>query len=402
MRRIALVLIPLTVCLGCDALRNKVDNPVMGPAPPRITGTAEHGAEAGHSEEPLIPPIDHSRDGIMMASADTSTVNPALEEIADSQVVATVNGAPIFAAEVLQPYRVQLDEARRKMPEAEYHRLRRHLIARDLSRRIERTLLIETLRETLAPEQVKQLQGQLELMFEREVERLKKQYQVNTKVGLERELRRRGDSLERIRDEVINNQMAREYLAAKAEVKQDITRRDMLEYYQQHLDEYATPARVKWRQIVVSFARHGGQDAARRVLDQAIVELEGGAEFADVARKYSDGPTAEDGGRWDWTQTGSLADEEIENALFSLPVGAISRVFTGEDNFQLVLVTEREAAGHTPFETLQDDIKRTLQEESQREATQKVMQELMETAVIRTIFDRRSDAPVQKTLGMRS
>lgn len=399
MRNLAIFLLSWTVCLGCDAVRNKVDNPVMGPPPPRTISAAEHSGSSGTPDEPLIPMIDESRDNILMASNTTAASDAQLEEISDSQIVATVNGAPIFASEVLQPYRVQLEEARHKMPPVEYHRLRRQLVARDLGRRIERTLLIETLRETLAPTQVEQLQAQLEKMFEQETERLKRQYQANTTVELEQKLRQRGDSLERIRDEVINNQMAREYLSAKAEVKQDISRRDMLEHYREHQDDYAIPARVKWQQIAISYAKHGGKDEALVVLEKAIAELKQGADFADVAQRYSDGPTAEDGGQWDWTQTGSLADQEIEKALFELPVGSISRVFTGDDSYQLVFVNERDEAGHTPFETLQDDIKRALQEESQKDATQKVMQELIETAVIETIFDRKADGPSNAAFG---
>ena len=43
--------------------------------------------------------------------------------------------------------------------------------------------------------------------------------------------------------------------------------------------------------------------------------------FEDVVTKYSDGPTVKAKGLRDWTNRGSLADERLDELLFSMPVG---------------------------------------------------------------------------------
>ncbi|MBT4866853.1 MAG: hypothetical protein HON53_17250, partial [Planctomycetaceae bacterium] len=120
-----------------------------------------------------------------------------------------------------------------------------------------------------------------------------------------------------------------------------------------------------------------------------IDELKAKADFAEVARKYSDGVTADSGGRWDWTQKGSLADKRTEKALFELPEGSISQVFVGKKDYQLVRIVSRRQTRQIPFAKVQDEIKGKLKKEQRTEATKNVLTELYANAVIDTIFDKR-------------
>lgn len=387
MRGLIYTLIPALFLAGCDSARKKADNPVMGPPPPRT-------AELDRGQSPLGGQSSGSE--IRLAGADEGGY-AALGTFEDTQVVATVNGAPIFASEVLEPYGPYLTEARKKLSQPEYEKFRRKLIARDLNRRVERKILIESLRETLAPEQVKQLNGHLDSMFENEISKMKQQLNVSTNLELDQQLQKQGTSLAKLRDEFSNQRMSMEYLGAKTKVNHDVTRQDMLQYYNEHLDEYATPARVKWQQIQVSFSKNGGRRGAQEVVDQVVKELRAGADFGAVVRKYSDGPTVSESGVWDWTQAGSLADKEVEQALFELPEGTISQVIEGQRSYQIVRILKSEPAGHKSFAGLQDEIKKTLQQDARKQATQKVLDELHASAVVETIFDKdpQSDQGVQ-------
>jgi len=181
--------------------------------------------------------------------------------------------------------------------------------------------------------------------------------------------------------------MAMEYMGSKTQTNKRITRQDLLDYYRAHLDDYAVPARAKRQQIRITFAKHGGKNQATNVLNEAVSELQNGADFAEVARRYSDGPKAADGGQWPWTVAGSLADEKIDQTLFELEVGEVSQVFTGDRDFRIVRVSDRQVSGQIPFEEVQSEIQKTLQQAAQSELTRKLIDELLETAIIETIFD---------------
>ena len=96
-------------------------------------------------------------------------------------------------------------------------------------------------------------------------------------------------------------------------------------YYDAHRSDYDVPAEVKWQELEVSFTKHGGKKQAWDVFNQAVQELQSqhGENFNEVVKKYTDGPKPDNGGQMGWTHKGSLANKEIERALFELPVGQI-------------------------------------------------------------------------------
>ena len=384
-------LVALTGC-GTTNKASKVDNPVMGDPPPRKVAKTQETPDRGKANaSPTAQRGDPStRQKINLIGSDNVPVerrSAGINDLADYQVVAKVNGAPIFAYEVLEPYAKFLSERKQAGSTAEYRGLRNALIKQHLRPHIERKLVIESLNATLKPAQVKQLEQHVEGKFEQELGRLKKELKVKANLELDRELQNQGMSLAGYRNRFINQQMAREYVAAKSQPSQSISRKDLIEYYQAHLDEYALSSQVKWSQIVISHSKRGGKPEALKVFEKVVAELKRGTAFSEVASLYSDGPTARDGGRWDWTRGGSLADKEIEKALFELPVGVISQPFDKSDAFQLVQVTERQDAGRIPFEDVQDQIMRKLQQQTRQGSVQDFLDELLETADIWTIFD---------------
>ena len=74
-----------------------------------------------------------------------------------------------------------------------------------------------------------------------------------------------------------------------------------------------------------------------------------GASFAVVARRESNGPRAEDGGRYDWTNQGSLASEKLDHAIFSLPVDVMSDIIEDQFGFHIVRVVERKGSRAGPI-----------------------------------------------------
>jgi foldase protein PrsA len=83
----------------------------------------------------------------------------------------------------------------------------------------------------------------------------------------------------------------------------------------------------------------------------ALERIEGGEEFAIVAQEVStDTVTAEAGGDLGWVTTGQLSTrygQELEDAIFSLPVGQIEVLQSGE-MFYVVQVLDRDENGPLP------------------------------------------------------
>ncbi|MFN0195979.1 MAG: peptidylprolyl isomerase, partial [Planctomycetaceae bacterium] len=322
-----------------------------------------------------------------LLQADASLSDVSID-LSDTYIVATVNGIPVFASDILEPHLPRLKTFEGQYSAEDIAKLRQEIIRRELPRHVERAMLISALKEMLKPDQAKSFEAYLDQEFENQLKRIRQEVGAESKQELERILAEQGTSTENLKTSFRNQQMAQQFLAMKSQIKKEIGRAQLLEYYNAHREDYANPSRVKWKVIIIPFAKAGGRAEALSRIQQASEDLAAGIPFEEVARKYSSGVTAAKGGDWgDWTTVGSLTDEKLEATLFEIPIGAVSEPYESESDYRLVKVVERQQAGYRPFEDLQDEIEKQLNQQQAQELQAKVVEELREHAHIETIFD---------------
>lgn len=371
---------------GCWSMKSvEVDNPVVGPPPPRVSADDLSVDKRNYAR--LNPEVQLNNDAVKLVRYDEkSTAIPERSPFEDAEIVATVNGKPIMAADVLERYGTKLETIKVQAPDR-YQEIRNQLLKKDLPNHIERTLLAQTLKESLKKDQMEQVKTQLDKAFEEQIEDMVKKSGVSGPEELDRVLREQGTSLASLRDAFGNQQLAFQYLALHAKEAKVYSRSELLEYYNAHLDDYRYPAQAKYRELVVFTFNHDGKPASAEIMKQAVSELKAGTSFEEVAKKYSEGSAAKQGGFCDWTRLESLGDDNLRGALINTPVGDVSEVLINDNSFQVVQVLERKEAGVTPFEEVQTKIETKLGNEARRLMTDKVLDELKATAIIETIFD---------------
>lgn len=390
MRGVHVCLLTVLALAGCDSLsKPKVDNPVMGPAPPRISFNND---DAIQEENPLK--LAQAEDEVPALEGDPPVTQTSLTEdsnlsLSGAETVAIVNGSPILASEVLERYGTQLAEAKKKLPPDKYQEARMMLIKQDLHGHIERKILAEGLKNMLKKEQIEMLNNFINQAFDKEVARMMKEAGVNSKLELDEELHKQHTSLANLKTNFANQRMAMEFLGTKTQSEIEPGRPELLAYYNEHHESFYIPARVKWQQILVNFNKHGGRDGAQKRLDEIIAKMRPtrGANFTEVATELSDGPTATNGGRWEWTTKGSVADKRVDQALFELPEGLPSQVFESNDSFNIVMVNQRDGGIYRPFDEVQGEIKESMEKDRRKQAARKFIDEMMAKAEITTIFD---------------
>ncbi|MFQ5732814.1 MAG: peptidylprolyl isomerase [Planctomycetaceae bacterium] len=378
---------------GCEWLSSlgpsKVDNPVMGEPPPRVpVSDARLRPNSQRANGGGYPYANDGSDRGDYKLVSASTVSDAARQFTGAQIVATVDESPILASQILERYAAKLKEAEGKATPEQLLEVRKQLIQRDLPMHVQRQLLVNALKRSIPAKNRAKLDELIDKAFAEKIEEIKRDLQVDTKYEVNKKLNDQGSSLDNLRDAFANEQMAAYYFQQNtAKARRIISRREMLEYYDDHLKDYAIPAEVRWQEIQVTYSKHGGQRGAFAVVEKAVADLKDGADFADIAKKYSDGVSAKKGGMWDWTQSGSLTDETLEQALFNLPVGRISKPMKGKQSYRLIRVVDRHRAGWKSFGMAQADIKKTLEQQAKQAASKAVINRLVEDAVITTVFD---------------
>ena len=313
-------------------------------------------------------------------------------------VAAQVNGVPIFAEDVLralpdevlkQIRQIEKAVAAKEAPPEVLKKFRRQVIEHFLQQHIQQELLLQALKTKVKPEHLNGIIKQLDAKFDSEdLPKLLKDKGYASAVELELELQKQGSSVEMVRASYRNKQLAQQYLGSKAMVHDGFDRPDILQYYQDHLDNYAYKAKAKWEQIQVRFSANGGRDGARKKAADIVKRLNQGDVFAVVAKECSDGSTKSKGGLWGWTTQGSLKSKEIEAALFEQPIGEIGQPIETRDTIEIIRVLDRTGAGHQKFEEVQEDIKNHLKQERFQKSINELINELTEHANIEKFTDK--------------
>lgn len=143
-------------------------------------------------------------------------------------------------------------------------------------------------------------------------------------------------------------------------------RSEALARYRDRKGELTLPERVRLRQILTE---------TREEAEAARAELAAGADFADVARRFSEDPSAPYGG-----VQGELAredlPEEFADVIFGLEPGEVSEVLEADYGFHIFQVTARLPGRVVPF----DEAEKVLAEEVREERVRSWLDGLVEEA----------------------
>ena len=106
-------------------------------------------------------------------------------------------------------------------------------------------------------------------------------------------------------------------------------------------------------------------EAARIKADSLYRVLQKGANFAELAKKYSQDPgTAKNGGELPWIQPGQTF-QEFEDAAYALKVGEMSKPVKSPVGYHIILMKDRKQL--EPYDSLRENILRFLEARGVRE-----------------------------------
>lgn len=148
----------------------------------------------------------------------------------------------------------------------------------------------------------------------------------------------KSDTRAAIRDQLLKQKIQRQYLS---EIK--VSRRDVESFYAQYRDSLPKAGEsVLLSKIAIEVAPPPSvKQAAWEKISLVKQLLAGGADFAAMAKKYSESPEAAMGGDIGFITKGSLTEVSFEEKAFSLAVGQTSDPFETKLGFHIVNVIEK-------------------------------------------------------------
>jgi len=174
------------------------------------------------------------------------------------------------------------------------------------------------------------------------------------------------------------------------EVKSKIIVRDedIGEYYKRHQDEFSSPSRVRLSAIFIKAASDSGggeTKSARESAKEILSRLKAGEDFSELARAFSQGPGASNGGDLGFFKVSQL-DKELQEVVTEISEGGISEPIPRAGGLQIIKITQKEKGGTRNLQEVRDAIFNRLYKEDVNRRYVKWLGELRKKAYTKIIY----------------
>lgn len=174
-------------------------------------------------------------------------------------------------------------------------------------------------------------------------------------------------------------------MSQEVKSKIQVGEREIRAYYEANQALYSESPTYRARHIFLKVPKDAANEEIKKIMARAATvtaEAQSGADFAGLAKKYSDDPgAAKDGGDLGTFKKGDMLPE-IENAIISMNPGEVSDIVTTPAGFHIIKLEEKSAAQVKPFDSVKAAIEETLYRKKSEERFKQWSEELRKGAAV--------------------
>ncbi len=208
-----------------------------------------------------------------------------------------------------------------------------------------------------------------------------------TEEDLRRSLKMNGLDMETYREEIRRQILQSKLVNQKVKSSIVITDADIREYFENHPEKYQEKTKYRLKNIFMGLDEStddNEREAIRQRMAEARMELEKGEPFEAVAKKYSEGGNASEGGELGDFFLDDL-QKELQPVVKNLAPGETSQIVETEQGFQLFYLAERVNPPGQSLESVSGDIRRLLYDQAVEKKFQEWIENLRKDAHIKII-----------------
>jgi peptidyl-prolyl cis-trans isomerase SurA len=199
---------------------------------------------------------------------------------------------------------------------------------------------------------------------------IRKQYNLETMEDLEKAAKEQGVSFEDFKANIRNGIVTQEVMRQEVGKRIQFTPGEAERYFEQHKQDYAQQESVSLAEILVSTGTAtpsattpGAVEpddpaklaAAKAKADDIEAKLHAGGDFSQLARSFSDGPTAAEGGDLGQFKRGALA-KVLEDQTFALKAGQFTEPIRTRQGFVILKVAQHTPGGIPAYKDVQEQV----------------------------------------------
>lgn len=212
--------------------------------------------------------------------------------------------------------------------------------------------------------------------------------QVRTRYPTEREymleLERNGFTEDTYREDLKRHMSVRHWVRETIAKEVTVSDTEIHDFYIQNPARFVEPEQVNVRHVLIKVgpdAEEATISKARTQIEQVRAEAKQGADFAELAKKYSQGPSAPRGGELGFVPRGRLV-KPFEDAAFALKPGEISDIVRTRYGFHVIKLEARRESRVVPEEEAASLIRSHLSSQKVQERLHDHVRALRETGTV--------------------
>ncbi len=231
------------------------------------------------------------------------------------------------------------------------------------------------------------------------LDELRKQMHAESMEDLEKAAQAQGVSWEEFKQNMKNSIITQHVISQEVGGHITVSQQEIQQYYDQHKADLERPEQVRMSEILISTQKtpavktEKGQEvlpeapspevvaAANAKADKVYELLKKGGNFEELAKQYSDGPTAAAGGDLEYFKRGTLS-KDLEERVFAMNAGGYTEPVRTNQGWVILKITEHQTAGVPPLKEVENRIQEQIYMTKMQPALREYLTKLREDAYI--------------------
>jgi peptidyl-prolyl cis-trans isomerase SurA len=313
--------------------------------PPKQTGapTLEKPGMAPASDTPTPAPAPVKKP----AAPPSTTEGKTVEEI-----IARVNNEIITRSE--------FEKARQTAAEEAKDECQGRCTPEQLQIAIEdrqKNTLRDLIDQSLLVQRAKDMGVSVEPQLIKKLDQIRIQNKLASMEELEKAVTSQGMNYEDFKNNIRNTLLTQQVISSEVGSHINVSDDEVSKYYEAHKAEFMRPEQVALREIVISTEGKKPEDLPdlKKKAETALKRVQDGEDFGEIAKRFSDSSTKEQGGFLGVYKRGELS-KELEDTVFKMKKNELTGILETKQGYLILQVLEHYDEGEQALPKVKNEI----------------------------------------------
>jgi len=227
----------------------------------------------------------------------------------------------------------------------------------DIYKEKQKDLLRDLIDQALLVERAKDMGISVETEVIKRLDEIRKQNNLGSMEEFEKAVESQGMGWEDFKAQIRNSLLTQEVIRREVGSHISIPSEDVKKYYEEHQKEFIRPEQVVLAEIFLSTEGKSPEEMAsvEKKADDLRNRVVKGEDFNEIAKHFSEGSTAKDGGVLGTFEHGQLS-KQLEDIVFKMDKGHMTDVIQTKTGFEVLRVEAHFQAGLQPLDKVENEI----------------------------------------------